>query len=152
MRELGTPAREPATIAMAATDEDLARCFLVMRQLRPHLGEEGFVGRVRRQEAGGYRLAYLEADGAVQAVAGYRVFDNLVSGPVLYVDDLVTDAGGRSRGSGAALLDWLAARAREAGCQCLELYSGVQRFDAHRFYVRHRMAIVADHFRLPLEA
>ncbi len=137
-------------IRNAASDEDIARCFPVMIQLRPHLVESMFVPTVRRQMEGGFHLAMLEEDGAVRAVAGYRELDNLASGRILYVDDLVTDGGGRSRGFGDTLFDWLVDRARAAGCQTLELDSGVQRFDAHRFYLRKRMAIASHHFRLVL--
>ena len=122
-----------------------------MQQLRPHLAETEFVTRVRRQaDSGGYQLAFLEDGGAVSAVAGFRLIDNLAGGRILYVDDLVTDAGARSRGHGKVLLDWLADRARQEGCQFLELDSGVQRFDAHRFYLVNRMVISSHHFRLGL--
>lgn len=138
------------SISLALTDADIERCAPVMRQLRPHVPAEEFLGRVRLQQSGGYHLAYLEDDGRVVAVAGYRVMDNLYSGRVLYVDDLVTDDTVRSKGYGKQLLDWLIAQAREAGCQTFELDSGVQRFDAHRFYLTNRMIIAGHHFRLTL--
>ena len=134
----------------AATDAEILGCFPVLRQLRPHLEEDAFVARIRLQEAEGYRLAYLEQDGAVRAVAGFRFMENLYSGRVLYVDDLVTDGVARSAGYGGSLFDWLVALARERGCQTLELDSGVQRFDAHRFYLVKRMSIVSHHFRMIL--
>jgi GNAT superfamily N-acetyltransferase len=137
-------------IRLAESDEDIASCFAVMKQLRTHIDALVFVPTIRRQQAGGYRLAMLESDGSVVAVAGFRVMDNLAGGRVLYVDDLVSDAAGRSRGFGGELLDWLIAEARRAGCRHLELDSGVQRFDAHRFYLTHRMAITSHHFRLTL--
>jgi GNAT superfamily N-acetyltransferase len=137
-------------IQLAGTDEEILRCFPVMRQLRPHLRESDFVATVRRQAAGGYRLAYLESEGSVRAVAGYRFIDNLYSGRVLYVDDLSTDEAVRSRGHGGRLFDWLVEQARAEGCRTLELDSGVQRFDAHRFYLRKRMVISSHHFRLTL--
>lgn len=140
----------PMPIQLADTDADIAACFPVMHQLRPHLVEGEFVATVRRQQAEGFRLALLREDGAVRAVAGFRIHWMLVAGRVLYVDDLVTDAAARSRGAGAALLAWLADEARAAGCSTLELDSGVQRFDAHRFYLTHRMHIVGHHFRLAL--
>ncbi|MGX1791676.1 hypothetical protein ACWIDW_01820 [Microbacterium sp. NPDC055312] len=37
-------------------------------------------------------------------------------------------------------------RAVAARCRQLDLDSGVQRFDAHRFYLRERMNIDAHHF------
>lgn len=137
-------------ITIADTDQAIAACHAVMRQLRPHINAEVFVPRVRTQQANGYYLAALTDDGVVRAVAGYRYIENLYSGRVLYVDDLVTDDTVRSRGYGKALLDWLIAEARSRGCQTLELDSGVQRFAAHRFYLTQRMDIVAHHFRLVL--
>lgn len=138
------------SISIAVTDTDIERCAPVMLQLRPHVPPGEFLSRIRVQQAGGYHLAFLDDDGRVVAVAGYRVMDNLYSGRVLYVDDLVTDDTVRSKGYGRQLLDWLIAQAREAGCQTFELDSGVQRFEAHRFYLTNRMIIAAHHFRLTL--
>jgi GNAT superfamily N-acetyltransferase len=137
-------------IAHAETEGSIARCFPVMSQLRPHIPEADFVGRVLRQQQSGYRLAYVEADSCVHAVAGYRLGENLFSGRFCYVDDLVTDEHHRSHGFGRALFDWLVNRAREAGCQQFELDSGVQRFAAHRFYLTQRMSISSHHFSMSL--
>jgi GNAT superfamily N-acetyltransferase len=139
-----------STIRLAENDGDIDRCFAVMAQLRPHLAAADFVSTVRRQGTQGFLLAFLEDAGAVRAVAGFRVFDNLVGGRILYVDDLVTDTTVRSKGHGKAMLHWLAARARAERCRFLELDSGVQRFDAHRFYLVNRMEISSHHFRLKL--
>lgn len=137
-------------IQLAKTDHEIARCAPVMRQLRPHIDEADFVDIVRKQQAGGYHLVYVDDGGRVTAVGGYRIIDNLYSGRVLYVDDLVTDETIRSKGYGKQLLDWLIAEARRTGCRTFELDSGVQRFDAHRFYLTNRMIIAAHHFRLVL--
>jgi hypothetical protein len=48
------------------------------------------------------------------------------------------------------LLAELRERAIDAGCRSLDLDSGVQRFEAHRFYLRERMNITAHHFDLRL--
>jgi GNAT superfamily N-acetyltransferase len=69
----------------------------------------------------------------------------------LYVDDLVTTADGRSQGVGHALLAELESRARAAGCTVIDLDSGVQRHDAHRFYFRERMHISSHHFSKALD-
>ncbi len=138
-------------IATAETLEDIARCYEVMRELRPHLGSESeFVTRVSRQREEGYNLVFLEADNELRGVAGYRLMENLFAGSTLYVDDLVTREADRSLGFGDKLFDWLVAEARAKSCASLELDSNVQRFDAHRFYLRKRMAIEAHHFRLKL--
>jgi GNAT superfamily N-acetyltransferase len=138
-------------IVIAQTPEQIRRCFPVMRELRTHLdNEDKFIERVTRQQKDGYLLAYLEAENEVRAVAGYRFLESLFSGKVLYVDDLVTGAQDRSRGFGGELFDWLVEQARQHGCANLELDSGVQRFDAHRFYLVKRMNISSYHFRIEL--
>jgi GNAT superfamily N-acetyltransferase len=138
-------------IAEASTPEAIARCFPVMRQLRMHCTDEKeFVAQVERQRGDGYRLAFLEDGGTVRAVAGYRMSESLFAGRFCYVDDLVTDATGRSLGYGGTLFDWLVAEARAAGCAKLDLDSGVQRFAAHRFYLTKRMIIASHHFSLEL--
>ena len=138
-------------IALAQTDSDIARCFPIMQQLRPHLVESEFVVQVRRMQQEGFHLAFVADDSAICAVAGYRYYEKLFSGRNLYVDDLVTDAKHRSRGFGSALLKWLANEARAQGCAQLELDSGVQRFEAHRFYFRERMRVSSYHFVVPLK-
>ena len=141
----------PFKIAIADSNAAIAGCFPVMRQLRTHFEDESeFVAQVKRQQEQGFRMAYLETDGSVRAVAGYRFLESLFAGRFLYVDDLVTDANERSLGYGGALLDWLVAEARAAGCRKLELDSGVQRFAAHRFYLLKRMSISSHHFTLEL--
>lgn len=134
-------------IATADSDEAILRCHAILAQLRPHIPMVGFVERVRRMQTYGFRLAYLEVDDVVRAVAGYRLLDQFVSGMVLYVDDLVTDEAARSQGFGATLLGWLEAEARAAGCTHLELDSGVHRADAHRFYFREGLTIIGFHFK-----
>jgi GNAT superfamily N-acetyltransferase len=138
--------------SLASSDAQIAACWPVMAQLRPHVTEAEWLPRVRKQMAGGYQLALALDGAAIAAVAGFRFGDNLVSGRYLYVDDLVTDSARRSRGAGRELLGWLTALARSEGCAVLTLDSGVQRFDAHRFYLRERMAITSHHFVLDLKA
>lgn len=139
-----------SAVRIARSDQEIQRCFGVMRQLRSHLQEDEFLPIVRRLQVGGFQLAYIETEGQVRAVAGFRFIDNLDSGRILYVDDLVTDEAARSKGYGRELLSWLAEQARGMGCSELELDSGVQRFDAHRFYLANRMEISSHHFRLKL--
>ncbi len=136
-------------IAVAKTPEEIRRCYPVMRELRTHFNDiEKFVERVLRQQREGYLLAFVEAENEVRAVAGYRFMESLFSGKFLYVDDLVTRESDRSRGFGGQLLDWLIEEARTHDCEQLELDSGVQRFDAHRFYLVKRMKISSYHFSI----
>lgn len=137
-------------IRLADSPEEIARCFPVVRHLRPALVADKFVGMVEAQQAEGYLLAYLEDEGEVRSVSGFRIYGMLASGHTLYVDDLVTDPACRSRGYGKAMLDWLMHYAREADCETFSLDSGTHRQEAHAFYFRERMRVTSFHFALKL--
>jgi GNAT superfamily N-acetyltransferase len=138
------------TIQIATTDTEINRCFPVMHQLRPALLAEEFVSRIQTQRAEGYQLAYLMEENAIASVAGFRLQTMLWSGRALYVDDLVTDPARRSQGHGEAMLKWLIALAKEAGCTTFMLDSGTHRHEAHAFYFRHGLRISDFHFKLAL--
>jgi len=98
----------------------------------------------------GYRLVGLflpDRDQAV-AVAGFRIGDSLAWGHYLYIDDLSTAPDARRQGHAGTLLDWLLDEARRLGCAQLHLDSGTgsERFDAHRLYYGHGLAIYSHHF------
>ena len=140
-----------ATVRLADQDQEILDCYPVMAELRPHVGHDEFLERVRRQrEIADYRLAYV-TDGEVKAVAGFRISECLAWGKFLYVDDLVAKSSERSKGYGGILLDWLIAYANKQDCDQFHLDSNVQRFAAHRFYLNKRMAIEAHHFGLKLK-
>lgn len=122
------------------------RCFPVMSQLRAHLDQSEFVGLVLQMFQEGFRLAYLEKNGEVGCVAGFRITTTLFMGKNLYVDDLVTDESCRSQGYGETMLSWLRDLALSNGCDYLHLDSGTQRKHAHKFYLAQDMAITAFHF------
>jgi GNAT superfamily N-acetyltransferase len=138
-------------IRIADTDDEIASTFAVMHQLRPHLAQQDYVALVRKQQQGGYLLAFVKEDEKVCAVAGFRLTDSLSWGHHAYVDDLISDENARSSGYGAALLGWIGEYAKDRGCKELHLDSGVQRHAAHRFYLRERMDITCYHFRLELQ-
>lgn len=137
-------------IRIASANTQIAACFPVMQQLRPHLEEGAFLDRVRRQQETGYRLAFIAPEESPVAVAGFRMGENLAWGSFLYVDDLVTAAAHRSHGYGAMLLSWLREYATKMGCRQLHLDSGLQREDAHRFYLREGLSRGGYHFVLEL--
>jgi GNAT superfamily N-acetyltransferase len=140
-------------ISIAESPDKIRKCFPVMRELRTHFADaDEFVARVQRQQRDGYLLAFVEAEGEIRAVAGYRYLESLFSGKFMYVDDLVTRERDRSCGFGGQLFDWLMEQARAQGCEQLELDSGVQRFDAHRFYFVKRMKIASYHFSIKTKA
>ena len=61
-------------------EEQIRAAFSIMRQLRPHLEEEAFIGQVRRQMLAGYRLASADIDGETVGVMGYRFHEDLAWG------------------------------------------------------------------------
>ena len=137
-------------VRLMSSDADITACYPVMKQLRPHIAAEQFVARVRHQMAEGYQLLAASGRGRLVAVAGFRISQNLAWGRFLYVDDLVTESSERSKGYGDVLMRWLIERARADKLDELHLDSGVQRFDAHRFYLTHRMKISSHHFAIDL--
>lgn len=138
-------------IKEAVTEAEIAATFPVMRQLRSHLDEDEYLEMTGRLRRSGYRLAtVVTGDGKVRCVAGYRIVEFLAHGRFLYVDDLVTSEDTRSEGHGKRMLHWLAGVAREEGCKSLQLDSGVQRHEAHRFYLREGTKISSYHFAMAL--
>ena len=138
-------------LKQAETDQEIERCFEVMVELRPRLKRQGFVTTVRAMEQEGFKLAYLEDDNQIVAVAGYRIATNLFMDKHLYVDDLVTASKVRSKGYGEQMINWLRAEAKKAGCNVLHLDSGTHRGQAHKFYFKQGFTIASFHFSEGLE-
>jgi ribosomal protein S18 acetylase RimI-like enzyme len=118
-------------------EAEVALCYGLMRQLRPHLAsEQEFVARWRQQAVVGYRLLAIWQGLNPIALAGYRVQDNLMHARHLYVDDLVTDAALRSGGYGGMLMERLKAEGRTLGCAKLVLDTALANTLGQRFYYR----------------
>jgi GNAT superfamily N-acetyltransferase len=128
-----------------ATGPWLERAEAVHRQLRTALPAD-YRTKMQRVFAGGGRMVVAAEGDAVHGLAVWRVYENTSTGVHLYVDDLVTDEGRRSRGVGHALMQWLEQRARELSCDALVLDSGTQRTRAHRFYFREGLVVVCFNF------
>ncbi len=139
-------------IQLVSQESEIAALTTVMSALRPQYAEAELTAAMTQQwTQHNYQLLYAMDDSQqVLAVAGFVIGHKLAWGKHLYVDDLVTLPTSRSTGVGAAMLEWLKDYARLQGCEQLHLDSGVQRFDAHRFYLRHGMHIASHHFSLSL--
>jgi GNAT superfamily N-acetyltransferase len=118
----------------------------VLQELRQDLTAEQLSDVYAEGHPQGLRFTAVYDGENCAAVAGWRLMATTVALRKLYVDDLVTASSQRGRGLGAALLCELQSRAREAGCQAIDLDSGTARTDAHRFYFRERMGITSLHF------
>lgn len=123
----------------------LARAEAVHRQLRPMLPAD-YADKMRQVFADGGRMLVVTEGNDAVGVAVYRIYRDTYNGIKCYVDDLVTDEARRSGGVGHAMIEWLALRARHAGCGALCLDSGSHRTQAHKFYFREEFVITSFHF------
>jgi GNAT superfamily N-acetyltransferase len=114
--------------------ENLRRAFPLMRSLRPHLDEDRYLELTAAMAGDGYRLFALFSGELIVALAGVRLAVNLYYGRYVWVYDLITEAGERSKGYGKKLLTFIIDWGRENNCHTVALASGVQRLEAHRFY------------------
>ncbi len=123
----------------------LANAEAVHRQLRPQL-PENYLEKMTRVFANGGRMCVVEHEEKILGIAVYRLLDNTAFDRQLYVDDLITDEGMRSKGVGRALLVFLQEKARKEKCGSIALDSGTQRQRAHQFYFREGFIIPSFHF------
>ena len=127
-------------------DERLHSAYPVLHELRTELTEPAFLEMYEQAYPEGYRVVGLFDEGECRAVAGYHLTHGFLHGRFMYIDDLVTADRWRSRGYGNALNDYLMTTAKAAGCSSVQLDSGTQRTDAHRFYFRDGYVISSFHF------
>ncbi|WP_166423710.1 GNAT family N-acetyltransferase [Paraglaciecola sp. 20A4] len=134
------------TCSLATTEKQISACYPLMYQLRPHLNQSEFIEQVICQQQSGYQILQAFRDKTLSGVAGFIIGHKLAWGKHMYVDDLITDIQQRSLGVGAIMLQWLEQNALQHGCGQLRLDSGVQRFAAHKFYLREGFVISSHHF------
>ena len=89
-------------------------------------------------------------EGVPCGIVVYRVTINTMVGKKLYSEDLVADPDTRSKGVGRVLMDFLKQEGRDRGCVSIELESGTQREQAHKFYFREGFTIKAFGFKQSL--
>jgi ribosomal protein S18 acetylase RimI-like enzyme len=135
------------SVIIAKLDEEILATYELMKQLRPHLEEETYLSKIKHlQMEYGYNLMVISENGKAKAAVGYRICDSLAWGKYLYVDDLITDQESRSKGFANQLFDLLDEELSKNHCIGMHLDSGVQRHDAHRFYLKKKMKITCHHF------
>ncbi len=145
------PKQEPETtmeVKLAQSHADLVRVAPILCELRTQFQPPELIAQIERQQRAGYQLAYVEQKGEVIAAAGFVITEKLAWQRHLYVDDLITSQDHRSSGAGHVLMSWLRDYAIAKGCQQLHLDSGVQRFAAHKFYLREGFIINSHHFSI----
>ncbi|MGV2622536.1 UNVERIFIED_CONTAM: GNAT family N-acetyltransferase [Halobacillus marinus] len=116
--------------------QEIIAAFPVMKQLRTHLTESAYLDLVTEaQRVDRYRLFAWMEDEKIVAVAGVKPMTTLYYGRFVWVCDLVTDEKHRSKGCGEKLLNAVHHWAVGEGYESVALSSGLQRKDAHRFYM-----------------
>ena len=113
------------------TDAAIMQTYPLMKALRERITRDTFLGEVRRQQAGGYRLLAGYENGKPIVLAGIRRAHTLSRGDHLFVDDLVTDESVRASGHGRAMMHYLAREAAVLGIPRIYLDS---RITAKEFY------------------
>lgn len=129
--------------------ELLARVETIHRHLRPQIPAP-YVDRMKEVFATGAEMAVAVDEGVPCGVVVYRVTINTMVGKKLYSEDLVADPDTRSKGVGRVLMDFLKQEGRDRGCVSIELESGTQREQAHKFYFREGFTIKAFGFKQSL--
>ncbi|MER5276884.1 GNAT family N-acetyltransferase [Streptomyces sp. NPDC002809] len=133
-------------IAEAETEREIRRCWPVFRELRQNIpDEELYVDRWRQQRAEGYRISFLEREGEVLGIAGYRLVNSMAWGRIIYLDDLGVLEEKRGEGLGAALLGHVKKEAYGLGCEAVHLDTGYHRKRAHRTYLRNGFELDSHH-------
>ena len=135
-------------VRKALTTEDVMKCREVIRDLRPHIPEESYVAIMMKMIGDGYTLLYIEEDGKAVSFAGFVKGYKLHRGNYIYIDDLNTLPAYRKKGHASMLMDHIEAIGREENVNEIHLDSGVQRHDAHRFYLSRKFIISSHHFVL----
>jgi GNAT superfamily N-acetyltransferase len=139
-------------IKIMKSDSEIMLTFSTVNQLRPHLLRDYYLDKIKQlQDKYGYTIVAVIEDDEVKAAAGYRITESLAWGNYLYLDDLITNETSRRNGYAKMLLDWLINQAQINNCEQFHLDSGVQRHDAHRFYLKNRLDISCHHFQMSVK-
>ncbi len=118
--------------------QQLEKCFLVLKELRPHLDKESYLNIYENaHRMDDYNIIAIEDNGNILALMGYRILYDFVRGRHLYIDDLITTELARSQGLGSELLSHAEFLAKELNCNSLRLSTGLENNKAMKFYERH---------------
>ena len=129
--------------------EWLAKAEIIHRQLRPQI-DENYVEKMVAIFNGGARMCVAVKGETLLGLAVFRTFENTLSSHRFYIDDLVAAEKQRSKGVGHALIKFLVTEAKHCGCASIDLESGSQRTQAHKFYFREGFVISSFSFRKSL--
>lgn len=133
-----TKAGHTLTIREARSDADYYKAYPVLLQLIPDLDMQTYSQRVFVARATGYRMFIAEMEDDVVGVIGIIHNHNLHDGFVTYIEQAVVDSEHRGKGIGSRLLEFAENRAKEEGCDEIELdVDAKDGKQAEDFYLRN---------------
>ncbi len=135
-------------VQLADKHTNLTAIAAILKQLRPQFSLKHIEKQIKKQMLNDYQIAYIEKDNEILCVAGFVIGEKLAWGKHVYVDDFVSNEEHRSYGAGRAMMKWIKKYAQDNNCQQLHLDSGVQRYMAHKFYLREGFIIASHHFSI----
>ncbi|RFZ91170.1 GNAT family N-acetyltransferase [Mucilaginibacter conchicola] len=133
--------------------EDIEKCKDLILAFRPHLDAGNLAVLVKRMiREGGFEIVYAmdEDTNSAMGFAGYRKYEMLRTGKIIYIDDLYTAPESRKKGCAAALLGFIESEAREQQVQSIHLDSGYALHPAHRLYLNQGYILACNHFAKPV--
>ncbi len=134
-----------------STTVSLKSLYRIMSQLRPqYASADEFSEKINQQIKNGYQLCAIQEGDDLVCAAGFRFANSLAHGAHIFIEDLVTDENARGKGYAKQLLDGIIKIANEKKINSIVLDSGVQRYNAHKFYIKNNFTIRAFVFTLAL--
>lgn len=130
----------------ARSDEDYYKAYPVLLQLIPDMDMQTYAQRVFVARAAGYRMFVAQIDDDVVGVIGIIHNHNLHDGFVTYIEQVVIDEKFRGQGYGALLLKFAENRAREEGCDLIELDTDIGEDQAEAFYRKNGYECLGKYF------
>lgn len=135
-------------IVKAQTTADIELAREAILQFRPNVHPASLTEQVQQMmQEERFELVYVLAEDNKKAAAftGFRTLHHLMTGKIIYIDDLFTLPEYRGHGYAGALLDYVHQQAKERGIENVHLDSGYQLHPAHRLYLSKGYVMACHH-------
>lgn len=139
-------------VIKATGPQDIQTCAEAILAFRTNLNPDTLTEQLSGMMKNGFQIGFIKKDENPQAAAfvGYRSFEMLRTGRIIYIDDLFTFPEYRGRGFAGALLDFVDAQALQMGAESVHLDSGYALHPAHRLYLNKGFVLPCHHFSKPV--
>src|SRR5688572_18043214 len=128
-----------------ATTNEIEKIIPVFKELRPHRTEDELRQLFSIAFHEGYRVAYIGTDKLAFSILGFRILTFIFSGKTLKVDDLATLSSQKNKGFAGKLFQWAKDYGKKENCEHINLDSGFQRHEAHKFYLNQGLYVESIH-------